>query len=545
MAFQGLGGLSPVANEWYVEFDGKQHGPFSAAQLRAMAQQGQVTGGARVRRGEGGPWIAAHQVQGLFDAPEPDLPTLPLPGAGHAPASPAQGPRAPALHGPAPAQPGPVAGPSGAGAHRLPAPAPAAFTPPEFVPEDKEAGPAMWFWLWGFTSIAAMVMFALLIYAIRSATREGPSSLVATGPGAEGPVAPQPGVATPAGGTSPSSTAGPARVPPDPAEALAREAIFDRASPSVAAIKGDFGVGSGFLVAPGVVATNRHVVAGEFIEHLEIYFPSDKRNPHRPHSVSLLYSHERRDLAFLTVSTDLPPLPVAAESDFHPGATVVVIGSPGSGKLDVDTWRPEQHANILTTGAMSGKIEDDEGPFYYFDVTVNPGNSGGPALDSRGQVIGVVQCGVRGKDRMNYFIPAPVLSAAVARLSRLSSQETSQNQSLHRLLAGISVMGDYRDLVMGHLEKVARSRSVDAKEVLLLKVLTQKFAKAVGNQAPKISGDANLQPEARRKFADVWARFQQLSTSAVNHPVEEKALAAGLKDLEEKSLRLSAALKAF
>ena len=84
--------------------------------------------------------------------------------------------------------------------------------------------------------------------------------------------------------------------------------IVARCEPSVALIDGKAGSGTGFLVAPGILATNSHVIDGEFIGNLEIRFPSADEARKGPVQAELLYEDAKRDLAFLAVKTDLPAL---------------------------------------------------------------------------------------------------------------------------------------------------------------------------------------------------------------------------------------------
>jgi len=184
-----------MATQWYVESGGKEHGPLSPAELRAMAEQGRITGSTRVRQGTDGAWVAAHRVKGLFDAPESDRPTMLLPGSTPAAAVPPMPQPSPPVASRQPPAPVIASAPaSRASADPVPAAVQPVFTPPQFVPEDKEARHTLWFCLWGFTSIAAMVMFALLIYAITNAVSKRPmegvgadSTQVGTSAGAMAP----------------------------------------------------------------------------------------------------------------------------------------------------------------------------------------------------------------------------------------------------------------------------------------------------------------------------------------------------------------------
>ena len=101
--------------------------------------------------------------------------------------------------------------------------------------------------------------------------------------------------------------------------------------PSVALVKGLASSGTGFLVRPGIVATNAHVIDEEFISSLEVRFPSAPEGKQGPLPAELLYEDPKRDLVFLKVSTDLPPIEVAPTYAFVKGEDITVIGNPGLG----------------------------------------------------------------------------------------------------------------------------------------------------------------------------------------------------------------------
>ena len=89
---------------------------------------------------------------------------------------------------------------------------------------------------------------------------------------------------------------------------------------------------------------------------------------------------KRTDLAVLKIdSTGLPKLPLGDSSKVRVGEWVVAIGTPFG--LE----------NTVTAGIVSAKSRDtgDYLPFIQTDVAVNPGNSGGPLLNTAGQVIGI------------------------------------------------------------------------------------------------------------------------------------------------------------
>jgi serine protease Do len=134
------------------------------------------------------------------------------------------------------------------------------------------------------------------------------------------------------------------------------------------------GVGSGFIIsADGFLLTNHHVVEGAD----EIYVTlTDKRE----FKGRLIGSDRRTDVALVKIeAANLPMLKIGDPTRLRVGEWVVAIGSPFG--LD----------NTVTAGIVSAKGRDtgDYLPFIQTDVAVNPGNSGGPLLNMRGEVIGI------------------------------------------------------------------------------------------------------------------------------------------------------------
>ena len=136
----------------------------------------------------------------------------------------------------------------------------------------------------------------------------------------------------------------------------------------------DRGVGSGFIIeSNGLILTNAHVVEGATTIYVTL---TDKRE----FKAKLLGSDKRTDIAVVKIDArDLPKLPLGDSSRVRVGEWVLAIGSPFG--LE----------NTVTAGIVSAKSRDtgDYLPFIQTDVAVNPGNSGGPLLNTAGQVIGI------------------------------------------------------------------------------------------------------------------------------------------------------------
>ena len=134
------------------------------------------------------------------------------------------------------------------------------------------------------------------------------------------------------------------------------------------------GVGSGFVIsADGYLLTNHHVVDGADDIYVTL---TDKRE----FKGKLIGSDKRTDVALVKIdATGLSRLTIGDSSRLRVGEWVVAICSPFG--LD----------NTVTAGIVSAKGREtgEYLPFIQTDVAVNPGNSGGPLLNMRGEVVGI------------------------------------------------------------------------------------------------------------------------------------------------------------
>ncbi len=134
------------------------------------------------------------------------------------------------------------------------------------------------------------------------------------------------------------------------------------------------GVGSGFIISnDGFVLTNAHVVEGA--DEVTVTL-TDRRE----FKAKVLGADRRSDVALLKLSANnLPYLRTGDSSKIRVGEWVVAIGSP----FNLD--------NTVTAGIISAKSRDtgEYLPLIQSDVAVNPGNSGGPLINMRGEVIGI------------------------------------------------------------------------------------------------------------------------------------------------------------
>lgn len=138
------------------------------------------------------------------------------------------------------------------------------------------------------------------------------------------------------------------------------------------------GQGSGFIVSSdGYILTNAHVVANA--EEVTV-----KTTDRREHSAKIVGLDEKTDVAVLKIeATNLPTVKIGDPSTLKPGEWVIAIGSPFGLENSVT-------AGIVSATARSmPSAESNYAQFIQTDVAVNPGNSGGPLFNMRGEVVGI------------------------------------------------------------------------------------------------------------------------------------------------------------
>jgi serine protease Do len=165
-------------------------------------------------------------------------------------------------------------------------------------------------------------------------------------------------------------------------------------------------LGSGFIIsADGFVLTNAHVV--EAAEEITVKL-TDKREL----KAKVIGSDRRTDIALLKIdATGLPFVRFGNPERLRVGEWVVAIGSPFG------------FENTVTAGIVSAKgrslPQENFVPFIQTDVAVNPGNSGGPLFNLRGEVVGInsaIYSRTGGFMGLSFAIPIDVANDIVQQL---------------------------------------------------------------------------------------------------------------------------------
>jgi serine protease Do len=179
--------------------------------------------------------------------------------------------------------------------------------------------------------------------------------------------------------------------------------LADRARPAVVHVRGvappedgsaahgggdteRISIGTGFIInKDGTIVTNDHVVRN--VTHLRVRLYDGRELP-----ACVLGADAPTDIALLKIDAGsaLPVLPLGNSDTVRVGEPVVAIGNPFGFNNSVTAGIVSAKERVVDRSTMSVQSNTDAYSFFIqTDASINLGNSGGPLLDTRGQVIGV------------------------------------------------------------------------------------------------------------------------------------------------------------
>ncbi|HEX6811593.1 MAG TPA: trypsin-like peptidase domain-containing protein, partial [Planctomycetota bacterium] len=189
-------------------------------------------------------------------------------------------------------------------------------------------------------------------------------------------------------------------------------AVVQRVRPAVLHLRtlgrGHGGTGSGFLCGPdGLALTNSHVVQGAVA--VEAMFHDG-----RTAVVDVLGTDPTTDLALLHVpGADVPPLTLVDSATLRVGDFALAVGCPHGLSHSVSAGIISGLGRALP-GPDGRTIED----VIQTDAPLNPGNSGGPLLDTKGNVVGIATAIVPMAQGLCFAVPASTASVVLPELQK-------------------------------------------------------------------------------------------------------------------------------
>lgn len=194
--------------------------------------------------------------------------------------------------------------------------------------------------------------------------------------------------------------------------------VVEDISPSVVALAGSYQGsytatvhGSGVVIKPnGTILTNAHVV--ESMDNITVVLYNGETLAGR-----VLYSDKTADLAVVKVEKlGMKPITFANPDELMVGQTVIAIGTPISLTM----------RNTATKGILSGIDVVVPGEYYKYiqtDASINSGNSGGPLVNIKGELVGINSRGFAAyyADNVNFSIPVDTVEYAIEQFEKNGS----------------------------------------------------------------------------------------------------------------------------
>lgn len=199
------------------------------------------------------------------------------------------------------------------------------------------------------------------------------------------------------------------------------------------------GVGTGIVLTEnGYIATNYHVVENATAISVALY------NSSTSHKAELIGYSKIDDIAVIKINAKgLRKATFAKSSECRAGEQVFAIGSPEGNEFGWSVTR-----GIISCADREIKIYDKEGilekKMYVIqtDASVNPGNSGGPLINSRGEVVGIITLKLSESAGMGFAIPSDgALELITAIIETGSADNVTSSVTSGRPLIGITGVG--------------------------------------------------------------------------------------------------------
>lgn len=176
-----------------------------------------------------------------------------------------------------------------------------------------------------------------------------------------------------------------------------RSQMIKHANKSCVTVITDAGHGSGVTIDPeGYVLSAFHVVDG--VNKVQVKFSNGLKLDARVLSYS-----KAHDVVLLDIEgSGFQSLPLELSTEIDLGEDVITIGTPADLEL----------GQSVSSGILSGKRLHEERVYYQMDMAVSPGNSGGPLLNTNGEIIGIIQRKIVGTGIEGISFALPVATAA-------------------------------------------------------------------------------------------------------------------------------------
>jgi serine protease Do len=293
------------------------------------------------------------------------------------------------------------------------------------------------------------------------------------------------------------------------------------------------GLGSGFIIDPdGVIMTNAHVVKGA--DEVTV-----KLTDRREFRAKVLGSDPKTDIAVLKIDAhNLPAVTLGDSDKLKVGEWVLAIGSP----FGFD--------NTVTAGVVSAKgrslPSDAAVPFIQTDVAVNPGNSGGPLFNTKGEVVGInsqIYSQSGGYQGVSFSIPIDTAVQVEKQIVKTGHVEHARLgvsvQEVNQSLADSFGLDRPSGALVANVEKGSPADKAGLKTGDVIRSMNGKEIISSGDLSAAVSADM----PGQKATLDVWRKGKPVTITATLGSSNEKVAKADRGDSKAEGGKLGLAVR--
>jgi serine protease Do len=293
------------------------------------------------------------------------------------------------------------------------------------------------------------------------------------------------------------------------------------------------GLGSGFIIDPsGLIMTNAHVVKGA--DEVTV-----KLTDRREYRAKVLGADPKTDIAVLKIDAkNLPAVTLGDSDKLKVGEWVLAIGSP----FGFD--------NTVTAGEVSAKgrslPSDAAVPFIQTDVAVNPGNSGGPLFNAKGEVVGInsqIYSQSGGYQGVSFSIPIDVAVRVKDQIVKTGHVEHARLgvsvQEVNQTLADSFGLDRPAGALVANVEKGSPADKAGLKTGDVIRSINGKEIVSSGDLSAAVSADM----PGQKATLDVWRKGKPVTITATLGSANEKVAKADHEDSKAEGGKLGLAVR--
>ena len=247
------------------------------------------------------------------------------------------------------------------------------------------------------------------------------------------------------------------------------------------------GSGSGVIISPdGYIATNNHVVSGA--SQIEVTL-----NDNKTYKAELVGADPVTDVALLKIDTqELPAIPFGDSDALRLGEWVLAIGSPFNLRSTITAGIVSAKGRSLPDMSGEFKIES----FIQTDAAVNPGNSGGALVNTRGELVGIntaIASNTGSYTGYSFAVPTTIVKKVVEDLKEFGSVQRailgiSMTELTQELASLAGMKGNFSGVYVAELNRSGAAYKAGVREGDVLVAINGKKMKNPSEVQAAVNG---------------------------------------------------------